>query len=564
MSRFDGIELVIFALAFLLAVPLLSRYMVKIFEERPPLFLKRSLGWLETGIYKVCSINPSLEMDWKTYAKALLAFNLVGLIALFLMLMGQAWLPLNPQYFPNLEWPLAFNTAISFVTNTNWQVYEGENTLSYFSQTCGLTVQNFLSAATGFSVLLALIRGIKRTSTQLLGNFWADATRTIVYLLLPLSLILALLLVSQGVIQNFQPYKVAKQWEEGTQLLPMGPVASQVAIKQIGSNGGGYFNANSAHPFENPTPLSNFFELFAILCIPAASTLMYGNLIGPKKQGIVILSVMLGFWLTALAIALYAEWSSNPLLGYYPLMEGKETRFGVTSSILWSMTTTAVSSGSVNSMLDSFSPLAGGMALFQILLGEIIFGGIGVGLCGMIIHVLLTVFLAGLMVGRSPEYLGKKIEIGEIQWAAVSILTPCSLILIGTSIALSFPYTVESLKNHGPHGFSEMMFAFASAAGNNGSAFEGLNANTTFFNITLGLIMSAARLAILIPTLAIAGSLANKKSIPESPGTFKTNTLLFGLLLAGVILILTALTFFPALALGPIAEHLLLQKMVSF
>lgn len=564
MSRIDGIELILFAFALLLAVPFMARYMAAIFEGIPPPILRRSLGRLETGIYRLCSIDPAQEMDWKSYAKALLTFNLIGFIALFLILIGQQWLPLNPQHFSNLGWPLALNTAISFVTNTNWQVYEGENTLSYFSQAFGLTVQNFLSAATGFSVLLALIRGLTRTSTRLIGNFWTDATRTIVYLLLPLSIILALLLVSQGAIQNFQPYKEARLIEEGTQLLPMGPVASQVAIKQIGSNGGGFFSANSAHPFENPTQLSNFFELLAIICIPAASTLMYGRMVGASQQGIVILAVMLGLWMIALGVALKAEWSPNPIMSYYPTLEGKEVRFGVTNSIVWSTTTTATSSGSVNGMIDSLSPLAGGVALFQIILGEIIFGGIGVGLSGMIIHVLLTVFLAGLMVGRSPEYLGKKIEKIEIQWCMASILTPCSLILIGTTAALSFPSILESLKNRGPHGFSEIIYAFASATGNNGSAFAGLNANSDFFNLSLGFIMVASRLAILIPSLAIAGSLANKKRIPESPGTFHTGTLLFGILLASVILIVAALTFFPAIAVGPIVEHMLLQRGVSF
>jgi K+-transporting ATPase ATPase A chain len=563
MARFDGMELVILGLALCLVIPLLGSYMAMVFDHPSPL-LKRSLGWLENGIYRICGINSTQEMNWKTYAKALLLFNFVGLVVLFFLLMGQSWLPFNPQHFAGMKWPLAFNTAVSFVTNTNWQVYEGENSLSYFSQAFGLTVQNFVSAASGNGVLLALIRGIKRRSTTFIGNFWTDLTRTVVYLLLPLSFILALALVSQGVIQNFQPYQEATMWEKGTQILPMGPVASQEAIKQLGSNGGGVFNTNSAHPFENPTQLSNFLELLAILCIPAASLYMFGLMIGSKQQGLILLGVMTGLWIIALAVGLYAEWSPNPVLEYTPVLEGKEARLGVTNSVLWSISTTAVANGSVNSMLDSLAPLTGGMALFQILLGETIFGGIGVGLCGMLMYVLLTVFLAGLMVGRSPEYLGKKIEKQEIQWAMVSILVPCALTLLGVSLALLIPSALASMGNAGPHGLSEMLYAFASTVGNNGSGFEGISANNNFFNILLGLIMLAGRLAILIPSLAIAGSLANKKAVAESLGTFRTSTLLFGVLLTSVILIVAALTFFPALALGPIVEHFLMEQGQAF
>jgi K+-transporting ATPase ATPase A chain len=563
MARFDGIELVILGFALLAIIPLLGRYMAIVFEGPSPL-LKRYLGWLENAIYRVCSINPTQEMNWQTYAKALIFFHLIGLIVLFLLLIGQAWLPFNPQHFAGLAWPLALNTAISFVTNTDWQVYEGENALSYFAQAVGLTVQNFVSAATGMAVLLALIRGIKRHSTTVIGNFWTDLTQTVVYLLLPLSFILALILVSQGVIQNFQPYQKAILWEKGTQTLPMGPVASQVAIKQLGSNGGGFFNANSAHPFENPTQFSNFLELLAILSIPASTVYMYGLMIGSRRQGLVLLGVMFGLWIIALGVSLYAEWSTNPVLGYNPVLEGKEMRLGVTNSVLWSISTTSVANGSINSMLDSLAPLSGGMALFQMLLGEIIFGGIGVGLCGMLTHVLLTVFLAGLMVGRSPEYLGKKIEKREIQWAIVTILVPGALILLGTSLALVIPSALASLKNHGPHGLSEMLFAFASTTVNNGSAFEGLSADTDFYNLFFSFLMLAGRFAILIPSLAIAGSLANKKTIATSLGTFKTNTILFGILLICVLLIIAALTFLPAFALGPIVEHILMQQGRAF
>jgi K+-transporting ATPase ATPase A chain len=563
MTRFDGVELVLFGLALVVIIPLLGRYMASVFEGPPP-SLQKVLGWLEQGIYRVCGIIPTQEMNWTSYAKAVIGFNLIGLVFLFLLLIAQSWLPLNPQHFPGLTWTLAFNTAVSFVTNADWQVYEGENTLSYFSQAFGLTVQNFVSAATGNAVLLALIRGIKRRSTEFIGNFWTDLTRTVVYLLLPLSFILALVLVSQGVIQNFHSYLEATLWEKGTQILPMGPVASQVAIKQLGSNGGGFFNTNSAHPFENPTQLTNFLELLAIFCIPAAIVYMYGLMVGAKRQGLVLLGVMTGFWLIALGIGLYAEWSPNPVLGYNPVLEGKEARLGVTNSVLWSISTTAVSNGSINSMLDSLAPLTGGMALFQILVGEIIFGGVGTGLCSMLMHVLLTVFLAGLMVGRSPEYLGKKIEKQDIQWAVVAILIPCALVLLGTSFALTLPFARASLQNHGPHGLSEVLYAFTSVVGANGSAFEGLRGNTSFYNLLLGILMLAGRLAIIIPSLAIAGRFANKKILAESPGTFKTNTFLFGILLTSVILIVAALTFFPAFALGPLVEHLLMQQDQAF
>lgn len=563
MAQFEGIELILLLLALLFTVPLLGDYMARVFTE-PPAFALRTLGWLEKGVYRLCHIVPSEEMNWKTYAKALLLFNVIGLVFLFLLQMIQGWLPLNPQHLSNVNWALALNTAISFVSNTDWQSYEGETTLSYLTDLMGLTVQNFVSAASGNATLLALIRGIKLHSAKGLGNFWVDLTRTVVYILLPLSLILACFLVSQGVIQNVKPYATITTVEGDTQVIPQGPLASQVAIKQLGTNGGGVVNANSAHPFENPTPISNLLELFAIICIPTAATYMYGQMIGAKKQGFVILGVMLTLWLLAIGVAYTSEWMSNPVLGFNPVLEGKEMRVGIANSALWAITTTSTSSGSINSMIDSLSPLAGGMALFQMLLGEIVFGGIGVGLCGMLMYVFLTVFLAGLMVGRTPEYLGKKIEKSEIQWAIVAILTPCSLILLGTSIALLLPNALESLHNKGPHGLSELLYAFSSAAANNGSAFEGLNANTYFYNLILGLIMLITRLSIIIPSLAIAGHLVQKRVMVESVGTFKTDTYLFGLLLLSVILIVAALTFFPALALGPIAEQILLFKGQAF
>jgi K+-transporting ATPase ATPase A chain len=559
----NALQLGIFILLLLLVVPLLGRYMAEIFKDNP----KKSiplLSSLETLAYRVCHIDSNQEMTWKNYAKAMLYFNLVGLVFLFLLQLLQGWLPLNPQGFLGVEPALAFNTAVSFVTNTNWQAYGGENTMSYLTQMTGLSVQNFVSAATGNSVLLALIRGISRTSTKTIGNFWVDLTRTIVYLLLPFCIIFALFLVSQGVIQNFHSYVEAKTLAYEIQNIPMGPVASQIAIKQLGTNGGGFFNANSTHPFENPTPLSNFLETFAILCIPAAATYMYGLLIKSRKQGWVIFSVMFILWMGGLAIALTSEYTPNPVLNVNPVLEGKETRFGITNSVLWAVTTTGTSNGSVDSMHSSLSPLAGGIAMFNIMIGEVVFGGVGVGLCGMLMFVLLTVFLAGLMVGRTPEYLGKKIEKTEMQWVMLAILTPCALILLGAGIASILPIALESLANTGPHGLSEILYAFSSAAGNNGSAFAGLNANTYFYNIVLGIVMILARLAILVPSLAIAGNLAQKNIMAPSLGTFATDKLLFGVLLFSVIFIVAALTFFPALSLGPIIEQILMLRGQAF
>jgi K+-transporting ATPase ATPase A chain len=556
-------EIGVFILLLLIAVPLLGRYMARIFEDHP----KKSiplLSYLENLTYRICQIDPNQEMSWKSYAKSMLYFNAIGFGFLFLLQLLQGWLPLNPQSFSGVEPALAFNTAASFTTNTNWQAYGGENTLSYLTQMLGLTVQNFVSAATGNAVLLALIRGIYRKSSQTIGNFWVDLTRTVVYLFLPFCLIFALILVSQGVIQNLQAYVVASTMAGENQTIPMGPVASQIAIKQFGTNGGGFFNANSAHPFENPTPLSNFLETFAILVIPAAATYMYGLMIKSKKQGWVIFSVMFVLWLGSLSIALASEYTANPVLAANPVLEGKETRFGTSNSVLWAISTTGTSNGSVNSMHSSLSPLAGGMAMFNIMIGEVVFGGVGVGLCGMLMFVLLTVFLAGLMVGRTPEYLGKKVEKSEMQWVMLAILAPCALILLGAGIASVLPNALESLSNAGPHGLSEILYAFSSAAGNNGSAFAGLNANTYFYNIVLGMIMILARLAILVPSLAVAGSLAQKHTIAPSLGTFATDRFLFGVLLLSVIFIVAALTFFPALSLGPIVEQILMLRGQAF
>lgn len=562
MTIENCVELFIFIALLLVLSPLLGAYMSAVFQGKA--HLSCVLGGLERGIYRIIGVEADEEMTWKGYAKALLYFNGLGILMLFMLQLLQGPLPLNPQGFSAVEWTSALNTAVSFVTNTNWQGYSGENTMSYLTQMAGLTVQNFTSAATGNAVLLVLIRGLSRSSTQLLGNFWVDITRAIVYLLLPLSVLFALILVSQGVIQNLSPYVEAATLGNESQLIPMGPVASQEAIKQLGSNGGGFFSANSAHPFENPTPLSNFLETFAIILIPAASVCMYGLMIGLKRQGRVIFMTMLFLWLAGTGVAIYSQQIKNPIFAENPMVEGQETRFGAINSVFWASSTTATSNGSVNSALSSLSPLAGGVAMFNIMIGELVFGGVGVGLCSMLMYVLLTVFIAGLMVGRTPEYLGKKVEKWEMQWVMLAILSPSALILVGTSIALALPLALESLWNVGPHGFSEVLYAFSSAAGNNGSAFAGLNVNTAFYNIFLACIMLLARLAIVLPSLAIAGSLAKKKILAPSQGTFSTDTALFSGLLLVIIFIVAALTFFPALALGPIVEHLLMLKGRTF
>jgi K+-transporting ATPase ATPase A chain len=428
----------------------------------------------------------------------------------------------------------------------------------------GLTVQNFVSAATGIAVLLAVIRGISRKTTDKLGIFWTDLTRSTLYVLLPLSILFSIVLVGQGVVQNFKTYETVKTLQGAQQIIPMGPAASQIAIKQIGTNGGGFFNANSAHPFENPTPFSNFLEMLFILLIPAALTYTYGKMVGSTRQGWTIFLVMMILLVAGLSISLYSEYSSNPVFGHLPLMEGKEMRFGITNSVLWSTSTSAASNGSVNAMHDSLSPLAGMVAMINIMLGEIIFGGVGAGLYGMVIFIILTVFIAGLMVGRTPEYLGKKIEAFEVQMAIIAILAPSFVILIFTAWASVSSAGLSSLNNSGPHGFSEILYAYSSAAGNNGSAFAGLNANTLFYNITLGIGMLIGRFGIIIPVLAIAGNMAKKKITPLSAGTFRTDNWLFIGLLIAVILIVGGLTFFPALSLGPIIEHLLMSNGITF
>lgn len=560
---FGWVQLLLFVGLFICLTPILGTYMAKVFTGNATHAFK-TLGWLENSCYRIGGINSKEEMSWIEYGKALLLFNLLGFITLFFLQLLQGYLPLNPQNLGAVSVPLAYNTAMSFTTNTNWQAYAGETTLSYLTQMLGLTSHNFLSAATGMAALLTLIRGLIRKTIDTVGNFWVDLVRTVVYVLLPLSIIIAVVLVGEGVIQTFSPYVEVTTLENAKQTIPLGPVASQIAIKQLGTNGGGFFNANSAHPFENPTAFSNLLEALAIILIPAASVYMYGIMIDSKKHGWLLFFAMFVLWAGGLLISFTSEHLHNPVFDVYPILEGKETRFGTANSILWSVTTTTTANGSVNAMISSLSPLAGGVALLNILLGEHIYGGIGVGLCSMIMVVFLTVFLSGLMVGRTPEYLGKKIEKREMQWVMMAVLTPAVLILIGAGISSVLPDALSSIGNPGPHGLTEILYAFASSAGNNGSAFAGLNANTHFYNLTLGTIMLLGRISIILPSLAIAGLLARKKTAPPSVGTFSTNSILFLVLLISVSLIVGALTFFPALSLGPIVEHFLMLNGHSF
>jgi potassium-transporting ATPase potassium-binding subunit len=563
MTMNEIMEILTFIALLILLTPVLGRYMAKVYLGEKH-FMLPVLGWLEKLTYWTCSIDENAEMDWKKYSVGLLLFNLLGFILLFLLQMLQLYLPFNPQGLANPSWHLSLNTAISFMTNTNWQSYSGETTLSYMVQMTGLTVQNFVSAGTGMAVLVAVMRGLTRKSAQTLGNFWVDLTRSVVYILLPLSILLALLLVSQGVIQNLHPYIKSTTLEGIQQIIPSGPAASQVAIKQIGTNGGGFFGANSAHPFENPTPFSNFLQVLAILLIPAALTFTYGRFAGSNRQGWTLFIVMFILFSAGLVISLKSEFGFNPVMHMAGSMEGKEVRIGISNSVLWSVATTDASNGSVNSMQDSLTPLSGMIAMFNLMLGEVIFGGVGAGLYGMVVFIILTVFIAGLMVGRTPEYLGKKIEAFEVQMAILAVLAPCLIILLFSAIAVSIPQGLSSISNAGPHGISQILYAFSSGAGNNGSAFGGLSTNTIFYNLTLAAAMVIGRFGIIIPILAIAGSMVKKKVTPVSLGTFRTDNWLFASLLIAVILIVGGLTFFPALALGPITEHFLMQCGIAF
>ena len=563
MNKFDFLQILVFVALLTACTKPLGKHMAQVFQGEKNL-LSKPLGWLENLIYKLSGIDPKIEMNWKQYAWALMAFNLIGIAVVFVFQLIQSWLPLNPQALANVSWDSSLNTAVSFVTNTNWQGYAGESTMSYLTQMMALAVQNFLSAAVGLAVAIAITRGIASRLSGTIGNFWTDMVRGIVYVLLPLSLVFAVFLISEGVVQTFSAYITATTIEGAKQVIALGPVASQVAIKMVGTNGGGFFNANAAHPFENPTPLSNFIQMFSIFLIPAALTYTFGAMTNAKKHGWVIYSTMLILFLGFTAFSLWSEYSTNPVFAHSALMEGKETRFGVFNSVFFSTITTSASCGAVNAMHASLSPISGGVALLNIMLGEIVFGGVGAGLYGILLFVLLTVFIAGLMVGRTPEYLGKKIEAREMALVIIAILAPCAAILLGTAISVVLPQGLSSLANKGPHGFTEILYAFTSAAGNNGSAFAGLNANTPYYNVMLAITMFIGRFAIIVPILAVAGSLAAKKYSPPSAGTFEVDTSLFALLLMAVILIVGALTFVPALSLGPIVEHFLMQSGQTF
>lgn len=524
-----------------------------------PLMTSESLLWRLAGIKQPG--KSAAEMNWRQYALAIVLFNVLGFVLLFAILMFQGSLPLNPQHFAGMSWDLAFNTAISFVANTNWQSYSGENTLSYLSQMAGLTVQNFLSASTGIAVVFALIRAFSRHGSKTLGNAWVDIYRITFYLLFPLAIVVALFFVSQGVIQNFSDYLLVDNLDNTTQLLPMGPVASQEAIKLLGTNGGGFFGSNSSHPFENPTALSNFVQMLAIFLIPAALCFAFGRSVGDNKQGHTLLWVMGIIFVIAAIVVIKAEYVGNPFLSELHAsssanMEGKESRFGVLSSALYAVVTTAASCGAVNAMHDSFTAMGGMIPMWLMQIGEVVFGGVGSGLYGMLLFVLLAVFLAGLMIGRTPEYLGKKIEVREMKMVALAILVTPTLVLLGTTIALMTDAGRAGILNPGAHGFSEVLYAFSSAANNNGSAFAGLSANTPFYNVLLAIAMFVGRFGVILPVLAIAGSMALKKSQAQSQATLPTSGPLFIGLLIFTVLLIGALTFVPALALGPIAEQL--------
>jgi K+-transporting ATPase ATPase A chain len=599
MSAQAWFTLILFlAVLAALAYPL-GVYMARIADAAP---IGGLVGRIERVIYRAAAVDAAQDMPWTRYAAAVVLFNALGVVGVYLMQRLQVWLPLNPQSLANVTPDSAFNTAVSFVTNTNWQGYAGESTMSYFTQMLALAVQNFLSAASGLAVAFALIRGFSRRSAQGIGNFWVDLTRSTLYILLPLALVLAVIFVGQGVIQNFEAYKDVSPLESvtysqpkldaagqplkdaqgnaltetlttHTQTLAMGPVASQEAIKMLGTNGGGFFNANSAHPYENPTPLSNFLQMLAMFLIPAALCFTFGRMVGDSRQGWAIVGAMTAIFVVMAVVALWAEQQGNPL--FTPLgvdqthsalqaggnMEGKESRFGVVASALFATITTAASCGAVNAAHDSFTPLGGMVPMWLIQLGEVVFGGVGSGLYGMLIFAIMAVFVAGLMIGRTPEYVGKKIESFEMKMTSIVILVTPMLALVGTAIAVMTPAGVAGIFNPGPHGFSEVLYAFSSAANNNGSAFAGLSANTPFYNSLLAVVMWFGRFAFIVPVLAIAGSLAKKKRIEATAGTLPTHGPLFVALLVGTVMLVGALTYVPALALGPAIEHLQLHAI---
>ncbi|MCW5834089.1 MAG: potassium-transporting ATPase subunit KdpA [Labilithrix sp.] len=582
MTAHGVLQLALFGALLLAVVKPLGGYMARVYQDEATL-ARKVVGPLERAVYRVLRVDPKEEMSWKTYAHAALFFDVAGVLVVYLLQRVQRWLPANPEDLGAVAPDSAFNTAVSFASNTNWQGYGGETTMSYLTQMLGLTVQNFVSAATGMAVLVALIRGLSSRTTPAerpatLGSFWVDLVRTTLYVLLPLSLVVAVLLVSQGVVQTFGEYASATLLEATKdadghsvteQAIALGPAASQIAIKQLGTNGGGFFNVNSSHPFENPTPLSNFIELSSILMIPAALCYTFGKMVGDTRQGWAVLAAMLVVFVPLLALCVSREQAGSPALAALPIdqassalqpggnMEGKEVRFGVAGSALWATATTAASNGSVNSMHDSYTPLGGLAPMWLMQLGEVIFGGAGSGLYGMLAFAIVVVFVAGLMVGRTPEYLGKKIEAFEMKMASLVIIIPPCLVLLGTAVACATEVGRSGPSNPSAHGFSEILYAFSSAGNNNGSAFAGLSADTPFYNTALGICMWGARFWLIVPTLAIAGSLARKKTVPRTSGTLPTHTPLFVAMLVATILVVGALTFVPALALGPIVEHLL-------
>ncbi|MCX5995177.1 MAG: potassium-transporting ATPase subunit KdpA [Chloroflexi bacterium] len=577
MTTFSWLQIGLYLFVLLLLVKPLGSYMARVYQgERT--FLSPVVRPIERLIYRIVGLRAEEEMDWKTYAVAMLLFNLVGLLLLYGLQRIQSALPLNPQDLGAVRPDTAFDTAVSFVTNTNWQSYSGETTMSYLVQMLGLTVQNFLSAATGMAILIALVRGFVRHSGNTIGNFWTDMTRGILYILLPLAFVLALALVSQGVVQTFhhsQQVSLLQSTQDASgqtiteQTLALGPAASQVAIKQLGTNGGGFFNVNSAHPFENSTPFSNFLEMLAILLIPASLCYTFGKMVGDTRKGWAILAAMTIIFVALLSVTVWAEQSGNPAVSTLGVdqtasdlqpggnMEGKEVRFGIANSALWATATTSASNGSVNSMHDSFTPLGGLAPMWLMQLGEVVYGGVGSGLYGMLAFVIIAVFVAGLMIGRTPEYLGKKIESYEMKMASLMVLIPVLVVLFGTAISVLIPAGKAAVYNPGAHGFSEVLYAFSSAGNNNGSAFAGLGANTPYYNTILAFAMLLGRYWLAIPALAIAGSLVRKKSVPISSGTLPTHTPLFIGWLIAVVIIVGALSFLPALSLGPLVEHLM-------
>jgi len=562
MTVSDWLCIIFIPLVVIIAAISLGEYMARIFSGGKTI-LSPIIGPVERFLYKIFHIDENEEMSWQTYAVSLVLFNIVGIMVLLIIQFVQGWLPLNPQKFDAVRWDTALNTAISFGTNTNWQAYSGEKTMSYLTQMLGLTVHNFTSAAIGIAAVVAVMRGFTRRTATMIGNFWTDLTRTILYILLPLAIIWSLILVSQGVVQTISPSIQAQTLDGGKQVIAVGPVASQVAVKVLGTNGGGFFNANSAHPFENPTPLTDFMEVTGLLLIAAALPFNFGAMLKNRKQGFAIFAAMMILYLAGLGLFAWSEMHGNPLLAKAGVtsglnMEGKEARFGITNSVIFAQSTTVTSCGAVNNMHDSLTPLSGLVLMFNMAIGEVVFGGVGTGLIGMLSYAVLTMFLAGLMIGRTPELYGKKLELREMVMAVVIILSPAVLLLILSCIAVSTQAGLSGLSNKGPHGLSQIIYAFASTSGNNGSAFAGLNADTIFYNLSTALAMLVGRFATIIPALAIAGSLASKKTVPENIATFPTASPLFVAMLVTVVVITGALTFFPVFTLGPLLEHLLM------